>query len=134
MEKKGFEDFPTVVMTLLGSFMYMSNVYILAVTGAGYSREVGLPESFTGILSGIGWIFVVGSCFIYSFWTNSTYKIPILCSALMVLAGNFLYFIAYDFNSGLLLVVSKLIMGLGAPRIVHRRYLSVYVSAQARTK
>jgi hypothetical protein len=49
----------------------------------------------------------------YSYWTNTTFKWPLLFSAASCLAGNVAYVAAYDTQSLSLLYAARLLTGLG---------------------
>ena len=52
----------------------------------------------------------------YSYWTNTTFKWPLLFSAASCLAGNVAYVAAYDTQSLSLLYAARLLTGLGERR------------------
>lgn len=49
----------------------------------------------------------------YSVWTNSSFKAPLIASGIACLAGNFLYCLGYDFQSFWILLLARLITGFG---------------------
>jgi len=49
----------------------------------------------------------------YSYWTNTTFKYPLLFSAGCCLAGNVAYVAAYDTRAVSLLYAARLLTGLG---------------------
>ena len=50
----------------------------------------------------------------YSVWTNTSYKMPLLASAVACLLGNLTYVLSYDAKAVWLLFVARLITGFGA--------------------
>ena len=52
----------------------------------------------------------------YSVWTNSSFKAPLIASGIACLAGNFLYCLGYDFQSFWILLLARLITGFGELR------------------
>jgi len=59
---------------------------------------------------------------------------PILFSSIVLLVGNTLYGLAYDFNSIYLLLAGRLFCGLGSARVVNRRYITDCVPLHLRMK
>ena len=59
----------------------------------------------------------------YSFWTNTSFKYPLLASGTSCLLGNVLYCFSYDTGSIGLLVVARLVTGLGAVKFLPRATL-----------
>ena len=49
----------------------------------------------------------------YSVWTNSSFKAPLIASGIACLAGNFLYCLGYDFQSFWILLLARLVTGFG---------------------
>ena len=49
----------------------------------------------------------------YSIWTNSSFKSPLICSAIACILGNFLYCLGYDTKWLTLLMAARLVTGLG---------------------
>mmetsp|Transcript_12492 Transcript_12492/g.18201 ORF Transcript_12492/g.18201 Transcript_12492/m.18201 type:complete len:440 (+) Transcript_12492:38-1357(+) len=132
--KPDYPDFMTLFLTVISSFFYMGNFYLLAVTAKDYSDALGVEEGFSGILTGVNWTAAVLCAFCYSFWSNYQFKVPTAFCAGLVFLGNLLYFLAYDANSSLVLVLGRLLIGIGGPRVINRRYIATYVSLSARTK
>lgn len=64
------------------------------------------------------------SSVIYSFWTNSNYKHPILFAGMLQFIGNLLYANAYTYQSVGMCLLGRAITGLGAPRVINRRYVA----------
>ena len=128
------EDYPNLFLTVIGAFLYVGNLYLFAVSSKDYSEALGIQESFSGILTGVNWIAAVLCAFLYSYWSNYQFKVPTAVCAGLAFMGNFLYFLAFDANSGLLLVLGRILMGVGRPRVINRRYITTYVSLSVRTK
>lgn len=134
MEEKEYHDFSSVVLCIFSAFFYMTNFYVLSITAGEYSDALDMPKGYGGIISGISWLAVVAIAFVYSYWSNYNFKYPMLVTTGILLVGNILYFLAYDLNAAYMLLLGRLLIGLGGPRMIHRRYLSVYVTVKARTK
>jgi len=68
--------------------------------------------------------FAMISSVVYSFWTNSNYKHPILFAGMLQFIGNLLYANAYSYQSVGMCLLGRAITGLGAPRVINRRYVA----------
>lgn len=72
--------------------------------------------------------------FLFSWWTNKSYKQPIMFGVVMTIIGNLLYALAYEFDSLWMLIIGRFLFGIGGARAVNRRYIADYVSLKAMTK
>lgn len=52
-------------------------------------------------------------CAGYSIWTNSSFKAPLICSAVACILGNALYCLGYDTKWLYMLMAARLVTGLG---------------------
>lgn len=128
-----YPDLMTLILTVFSSFIHLTNFYILGLAAKDYSVYVGMSESFSGVLSSVNWAAAVIFTFIYSYWSNYQFKIPTLVCALFVVLGNFIYFWAYPYQSAWMLVIGRILIGIGGARVINRRYISTYVSLKERT-
>jgi len=78
----------------------------------------------SGIMIGLAPWFAMISSVVYSFWTSSNYKHPILFAGMLQFIGNLLYANAYSYQSVGMCLVGRAITGLGAPRVINRRYVA----------
>lgn len=83
------------------------------------------------------------SAVLCSWWTNYSFKRPLLCSAVLLSIGNLLYALAYDMPHGhsggwnwrlAMLLGGRFICGLGGARALNRRYIADLVSLRDRTR
>lgn len=51
----------------------------------------------------------------YSLWSNRSFKAPVVAGAVACLAGNVLYCLSYDARALWMLLLSRFVMGFGAP-------------------
>ena len=51
----------------------------------------------------------------YSLWSNRSFKAPVVAGAVACLLGNVLYCLSYDARALWLLMLSRFVMGFGAP-------------------
>nr|POE61544.1 spx domain-containing membrane protein [Quercus suber] len=75
---------------------------------------------------------LVFSSVYFSAWSNKTYFRPLVFSSVVLFVGNILYALAYDFNSIAVLLIGRLLCGLGSARAVNRRYISDCVPQKIR--
>jgi MFS family permease len=113
-----------LALNLLSCFLFMMNSYIVEPSSAYYAHALGSSDAVSGVIIGAAPWFAFGSAFLYSYWTNVTYKNPILMAGLFMITGNLLYANAYAFQSMTMCLVGRSLTGLGAPRVINRRYVA----------
>jgi len=102
----------------------MMNNYIIEPSSAYYANSLGTSDALSGIMMGMSPWFAMISAVGYSVWTNTSYKNPIIFSSILMMLGNTLYGAAYSYESMSLCLIGRGIAGLGAPRIINRRYIA----------
>ena len=100
--------------------IYMNN-YIIEPSSAYYAEALGSSDALSGLMIGFSSLFSLVSSIGYSYWTNHTYKQPILFAGVLQTIGNLIYANAYGYQSVSMCLVGRAITGLGAPRIINRR-------------
>lgn len=93
-------------------------------SSAYYAEALGVSDAMSGIMIGLAPWFAMISSVIYSYWTNSNYKHPILFAGMLQFVGNLLYANAYTYQSVGMCLLGRAITGLGAPRVINRRYVA----------
>lgn len=116
-----------IVICLVHVFLYMFLSTVVTPTNSKYLKEMGLDESITGIVLAATPLAAIFSTFIFTYWSNFSYKVPFLFTIICFIVGNFMYSFAYHFKSILMVFFGRLIVGIGAGRIVNRRYLIEYI-------
>ncbi|KAG8044246.1 hypothetical protein GUJ93_ZPchr0136g33678 [Zizania palustris] len=96
--------FMSLLLNLANTFLYMVNTYIIVPTADDYSVSLGAAATAPGI--------------------QQHYAV----------LGNLMYALAYDVNSLAVLIVGRLLCGLGSARAVNRRYISDCVPLKLRLK
>jgi hypothetical protein len=100
----------------------MMNSYIIEPSSAYNANALGASDAMSGIMLGATpWLALV-SAIGYSIWTNTSYKTLILFAGVLMVIGDPLYASAYSFQSMEVCLIGRAISGLGAPRIINRRY------------
>ena len=99
-------------------------IIISEPSSAYYAEALGTSDALSGIMIGLAPWFAMISSVVYSFWTNSNYKQPILFAGMLQFIGNLLYANAYSYQSVGMCLLGRAITGLGAPRVINRRYVA----------
>ena len=124
--KKGLdpENVVPLILNLVSCFLFMMNNYVIEPSSAYYANALGSNDALAGLMIGAAPWFALTSAVGYSFWTNSTYKTPILFSGCLMMLGNLIYSNAYEYTSMEMCLIGRAITGLGAPRVINRRYVA----------
>ena len=120
-------------LNLLVSFLFMTNHYVVAPTSGQYSALLGQSEAMSGMIIGLSPSAAFISGAVYSYWTNTSFKQPMLAAVTLLVVGNLLYAMALQCDSYVMLFLGRFLCGLGAPRGVARRYISDHVETIHRT-
>lgn len=120
-------------LNLLSTFLYMANYYVAGPTGAQYSEALGGDPAVAGLIIGMTPIAACVSCMVYSFWTNTCFKWPLVTCTILEVGGNLLYGMALPFNAFWMVLVGRLLIGLGGARGINRRYIADTVPMEDRT-
>ncbi|KAM0929872.1 hypothetical protein ACQ4PT_001328 [Festuca glaucescens] len=122
----------SLVLNLANTFLYMVNTYIVVPTADDYATSLGAAATVCGIIIGSMPVAQVFSSVYFSAWSNRSYFQPLLFSSIVLLLGNVMYAMAYDFNSLTVLLVGRALCGMGSARAVNRRYISDCVPPRIR--
>ncbi|CAN0373989.1 unnamed protein product, partial [Ectocarpus fasciculatus] len=82
---------PSAFINLATTFLYMTNYYIVGPTSAEYAAALGGSPAVSGLIIGMTPIAACFSCLLYSWWTNTSFRAPLLLCSAMLIVGNFLY-------------------------------------------
>ncbi|KAF7090440.1 hypothetical protein CFC21_093189 [Triticum aestivum] len=126
--------FMSLMLNLVNTFLYMVNTYIIVPTADDYSVSLGAAATVCGVIIGSMAVAQVFSSVYFSAWSNRSYFRPLVFSSIMLFSGNVLYALAYDLNSLTVLILGRLLCGLGSARAVNRRYISDCVPLKIRLK
>lgn len=111
-------------LNLLSCFLFMMTNYIIEPSSAYYANALGSSDALSGLMIGLAPWFALISAVLYSMWTNACYKHPILFAGFLMTIGNLLYGCAYSYQSMEMCLIGRSIAGLGAPRVINRRYVA----------
>lgn len=101
----------SLILNLANTFLYMVNTYIIVPTADDYSMSLGAAATVCGVVIGSMAIAQVVSSVFLSSWSNRSYFRPLIFSSIVLLVGNTLYALAYDFNSIAILLIGRLFCG-----------------------
>ncbi|CAJ1965902.1 unnamed protein product [Cylindrotheca closterium] len=113
-----------LILNLVSCFLFMMNNYIIEPSSAYYANALGSSDALSGIMMGMAPWFALMSAVGYSVWTNKSYYHPIVFSGILQVIGNTLYGAALGYRSMTMCLIGRGIAGLGAPRIINRRYIA----------
>lgn len=111
-------------LNLVSCFLFMMTNYIIEPSSAYYANALGASDALSGIMIGMAPWFALVSAVAYSMWTNTNYKHPILFAGTLMVIGNMMYACAYTYKSMGMCLIGRSIAGLGAPRVINRRYVA----------
>ena len=110
-------------IALAHTFIYTMNVYIVQPTNNSYVAELGANRTLSGLIMGMTHLAAIFCTFYYSYWTNTSYKHPLIFSCIFFMIGNSLYSLADNFQSLFVMGLGRLFIGLASARVVNRRYI-----------
>ncbi|OEL35000.1 SPX domain-containing membrane protein [Dichanthelium oligosanthes] len=135
-EEEEIEDqkyhFMSLMLNLVNTFLYMVNTYIIVPTADDYSVSLGAASTVCGVVIGSMAVAQIFSSVYFSAWSNKSYFRPLIFSSIVLFLGNVCYAMAYDMKSLTVLIIGRLLCGLGSARAVNRRYISDCVPARIR--
>jgi hypothetical protein len=112
-----------IYTVLIHTFIYTMNCYIVQPTNGLYVAELGASKTLSGLIMGLTHLAAIFCTFLYSYWTNFSYKFPLIISCAFFLLGNFMYSFA-DYNRSLVVMgFGRFFIGFASARVVNRRYI-----------
>ncbi|ETV93812.1 hypothetical protein H310_12376 [Aphanomyces invadans] len=120
-------------LNMFSTFLYMTNYYIVAPTSGEYATLLGGTAALSGIIVGMTPVASMLSAVLYSWWANKSFRHPLLFSSVCLVLGNFLYAIALSYNSITMVLIGRVLNGLGGARSINRRYIADNYSREERT-
>ncbi|XP_039134480.1 SPX domain-containing membrane protein OsI_21475-like isoform X1 [Dioscorea cayenensis subsp. rotundata] len=124
--------FMSLLLNLVNTFLYMVNTYIIVPTADDYSMNLGAAATVCGVIIGAMAVAQIFSSVYFSAWSNKSYMSPLVFSTILLLVGNTLYALAFDLQSITVLLIGRLLCGLGSARAINRRYISDCVPSKIR--
>ncbi|KAJ1428034.1 major facilitator superfamily domain-containing protein [Ochromonadaceae sp. CCMP2298] len=127
--RRTFESSSGLYINLFITFVYLANQYVVAPTSGEYARLLGMTPAMSGVIIGLTPAAALLSSFLYSMWSNYSFKRPILTCVVCGIAGNLLYGMALQCNAQWMILAGRLLTGFGGPRVISRRYIADHVPA-----
>jgi len=94
---------------------------------------LGGDDALAGLLIGMTpWAALI-SGFLYSVWSNHSFRHPLICSAIFLTIGSLVYALASKFSSIPIALIGRFMTGLGSPCTINRRYIADTVPSVHRT-
>jgi len=122
-----------LVINLISQFFYMMSHYIIEPSSAKYIIELGGNDALAGLLIGMTpWAALI-SGFVYSVWSNHSFRQPLVFSGFLLMIGSLTYALADKYESIPVALAGRFMTGLGAPCTVNRRYIADSVPSAHRT-
>lgn len=122
-----------LLLNIISAFFYCMNYYIVEPSSTMYVNALGAPDYISGMLIGMMPIAAMLSAVGYAIWTNYSFRLPIIVSALLMLSGNIVYASALKYNSVWIALIGRFMTGLGAPKCIIRRYMADTTPVAMRT-
>ncbi|KAK9838252.1 hypothetical protein WJX81_000293 [Elliptochloris bilobata] len=122
-----------LMLNCVNSGLYMANYNLVIPTVTKLCEHIGVSNSAVGIIIGCCDIATIPGTLGYSIWTGYSFKAPLLASAVACLVGNLAYSLSWDARALWLLVLARLMTGLGSARAVNRSYIALFVPRAERT-
>jgi Major Facilitator Superfamily len=122
-----------LALTLVATFLYCLNYYIVEPSSTMYCNALGAHDAMSGCLIGMTPFAAFLSAIPYSMWSNRTFRSPIILSGCLLILGNLLYASAYNFRSIHVALAGRFLTGLGAPKVLVRRYMADTTPIHLRT-
>ena len=122
-----------LLLNFIACFIYMMGHYIIEPSSAYYAEALGFDDSMAGLMVGLSPTFAIVSAVGYSIWTNHNYKTPILFACSLAFMGNLLYACALSYQSMTICLVGRALTGLGATKVINRRYVADATTIALRT-
>ncbi|KAI3431392.1 hypothetical protein D9Q98_004446 [Chlorella vulgaris] len=122
-----------LVLNNLSTLLFLANYTAVLPPTDALCVRIGVSSSYTGLIMAASDLAAVVASLGISFWTQHSFKQPLLFASLSCLAGNLLFVAAYQWRSLTALLIARLLNGLGSARTANRRYTADYVSRSRRT-
>jgi predicted MFS family arabinose efflux permease len=87
------------------------NYYIVVPSSDNYAELLNAPATLCGVIIGSMPLAALVSALVYSWWSNYSYRAPLIWSTLILMAGNLMYATALYFNSVWLLLIGRFLCG-----------------------
>jgi len=111
-------------LNLLSTFFYMTNYYIVAPTSGSYAAKLGISPALGSLIIGMTPTAALVSTVLYSWWTRYSYKSALIFASSFSAIGNLFYALGLPFDSIILVLIGRLLIGFGSARSINRTYIA----------
>jgi hypothetical protein len=116
------------------ALLYMLGYNIVIPFNDAFCLRLGVPAPIGGVIVGAADVAAMAFSMVYSRWTDASFRGPLAFAAIACLVGNAMYAAAWDARSLPLLVLGRLLTGVGSARAINRRYIGDFVGRAGRTR
>ena len=106
-------------------FIHSTNSYVVQPDLSLYLEALGFSEYYSGYVVALMHFAKLLSCFLFTLWTNNSYKNPYLFATVCMILANLVYFLTYYqsnmYFSFILILVSRVLVGFGSAKIIIKR-------------
>lgn len=127
VEEKPHHSIFNIWVCLIHTCVNSLNSTIVFPTNSRYIESIGASSFLTGIVIASTHFAAIGFTFLYSNWTNSSYRSPLLFSIVAYFFGNIFYSYSGYFESIYPMIIGRFLIGVGSARVINRRYLIDHV-------
>jgi len=125
--KSGFKkekvNVTNISITLIHTFLYIMNCFIVQPTNSEFLRKINYNPFLTGVVLSMTPLAAMISSIFYLNLKNFGYKYTYSVSLSTFLLGNFFYSFADYTESIIVMILGRILIGLGGLSVVNRRYI-----------
>lgn len=122
-----------LLLVLAHTFLFMCNLFVVAPSSSLLARLLGQSAAVSGLIIGMSPLAAFASAYAYSAWTNRSFRLPLQCCTLCLVAGNLLYGLSLQCDSVAFAFTGRVLTGLGSSRVICRRFIVDHVPLRERT-
>lgn len=122
-----------LVCNNLSALLFLVNYTAVLPATRELCQHLAISQSWTGHIMAASDLAAAFTAVAISYWTNLSFRQPLIFCAAVCVAGNVVYCMSYHYRSLGLLLVARALNGLGSCRTANRRYVADYVSKAHRT-
>lgn len=119
-------------MVLTHTSLYLLIYYGNSPTSGSYSEALNLPETLIGVLKAATPLAAFLSTFMYNAIISKKFVYSYIISWTSLIIGAMLYYEALTFDSVLMIVAGRLLIGWGGGRVITRTYFATEVGLDER--
>jgi hypothetical protein len=122
-----------LAFNLLSTLFYITNYYIASPSATAYVNALGRNDALSATLIGAMPFAALLTSFPYSWWTNYSFKEPLIFTVVVLGVGNLLYASALKTGSLNMALLGRFLMGFGHQRTINKRFMADTIPATHKT-